>query len=226
MRSEDFWHNFNTLAKPKLDARADTFEQIFSYLDRFDRPVGILETGCVRQPGNWNGDGGSTFLFDDYAKGHPGSVVYTVDIDPKATKACRVHISPCVKIHTGDSVAYLQSLADNPPEDLPHLDLLYLDSYDLDPNNPTPSAVHHLKELVAIAPLLRAETLVVVDDSPQIMAGFHQQGKFRLMMDPRQKNPRVGGKGMYVAEYAEQVGAKSLFAGYQCGWTNLRINKT
>jgi hypothetical protein len=196
---------------------------MFEYLDSFDRPVGIVETGCVRQPGNWAGDGGSTILFDRYAQAHPGSTVHTVDIDPKATGLCRSCVSACVRIHTGDSVAFLRSLADGAldgPLDTPlrNLDLLYLDSFDWNPNDSFPSAFHHLKELVAVAPLIRAETLVVVDDSPSSMVGFFDsKGAFNLVAQPR-----VDGKGKLIAEYAAQVGAQPHFSGYQCGWTRMR----
>jgi len=76
-----------------------------------------------------------------------------------------------VRIHAGDSLAYLKSLADHPPAGLEFLDLLYLDSFDVDFDDPLPSAIHHLKELLAIAPLVSFETLVVVDDSPSSFIG-------------------------------------------------------
>ncbi len=47
-----FWNWFDTEARPKLVTRADTFAKMFEYLDRFDRPVSIVETGCVRNVGN------------------------------------------------------------------------------------------------------------------------------------------------------------------------------
>jgi len=219
MRNENFWNFFNPL-KVALGPRAPTFEIMFRHLDQFDRPVGIVETGCVRvRQGakNWAGDGGSTILFDRYAECHEGSAIYTVDLNPQTTSLCREITSQRVKIHTGDSVPYLRSLAEAPPADLPFLDLLYLDSYDVDLDNPTPSAVHHLKELVAISPLLRADTLVVVDDAPSELSGFDNNGVFEMI-----RKPRVGGKGKFVAEYAEQIGAKNVFTSYQCGWTGFR----
>jgi hypothetical protein len=76
-----------------------------------------------------------------------------------------------VRIHAGDSLAYLKSLADHPPAGLEFLDLLYLDSFDVDFDDPLPSAIHHLKELLAIAPLVSFETLVV-DDSPSSFIAF------------------------------------------------------
>jgi hypothetical protein len=217
MSSASFWDFFNSAAKPHLAARAETFAKIFTYLDRFDRPVGIIETGCVRQKDNWAGDGCSTILFDKYAETHPGSAVYSVDISEDATAVCRQLVSPRVRVHTGDSVTHLKSLAESPPADLPALDLLYLDSYDVDFDDTFPSAFHHIKELLAVFPLITSETLVVVDDSPPLFTGYVGNNGFHLLT-----KPGVGGKGKLIATYAEHLGIEPAFIGYQCGWTGLK----
>jgi cephalosporin hydroxylase len=217
MLSPDFWSWFDDFASPKLADRTQSFRKIFTYLDRFDRPIGVIETGCVRQQDNWAGDGQSTILFDKYAEFHPGSVVYSVDLDPQATALCRSLVSDRVWIHTGDSIAWLKSLTDHPPAALKHVDLLYLDSYDVDLDDPMPSAVHHLKELVAIAPLLSSGTLVVVDDSPSSFIGVPDQNNLVKPIRP----PRIGGKGRLIAEYAAQIGAEVLFTEYQSGWLGI-----
>lgn len=217
MRSVEFWQYYETV-RPHLAARATSFAKTFENLDRFDRPVGIVETGCTRQAGNWAGDGGSTLLFDKYAECHPGSVVYTVDVNAAATDLCRSLVSDRVKVQTGDSVNFLKSLADTPPADLPFLDLLYLDSYDVNFDDVFPSAFHHMKELVAVSPLIRPETLVVVDDSPSTLTGIvSAEGHVHLVAPPT-----VGGKGKFVAEYARHIGAEKIFEGYQCGWRKMR----
>lgn len=218
MRSEEFWDYFEREARPNLRFRAETFPKIFHYLDRFDRPVGIVETGCLRTPGNWAGDGQSTLLFNKYAESHPQSVVFSVDLDAEAVARCRSVVGETVRIHCGDSVPYLKTLADHPPPELKFIDLLYLDSFDVNIDDPLPSAIHHLKELTAIAPLLRSETLVAVDDSPPSFIGLVGEDKSIKMLRP----PRIGGKGKLIAEYATQIGARTQFTGYQCGWTNLR----
>jgi hypothetical protein len=217
MRSNEFWAYFDSLREP-LALRATTFATMFQQLDRIERPVVIIETGCTRQPGNWAGDGNSTVLFDHYAGTHPGSKVLSVDINPAATAACRAIVSERVSIHTGDSVKFLQSLADSRTSGVEHLDLVYLDSFDFDRNNPVPSAVHHLMELVAIAPLLRAETLLVVDDAFLTVQGIFKDEREFVPVHP----PRIDGKARFVAEYAAHVGAELIFTGYQCGWTNMR----
>ncbi len=216
MRSHDFWTFFNNVALPNLAARAEGFTKIFDYLDRFDRPVGIIETGCVRGKDFWSGDGCSTVLFDKYAESHPGSVVYSVDISEEATSVCRELVSARVKVHTGDSVLFLKQLAGARPADLPNLDLLYLDSFDVDFENAFPSAFHHIKELLAVSPLLQHETLVVVDDSPPHFTGYIDHDKFQLIADPE-----VGGKGKLLASYAKHIGIDPLFVSYQCGWVGI-----
>lgn len=217
MRSTEFWQYFEGI-RPQLAARAWTFAQTFEYLDRLDHPVRIVETGCTREAGNWAGDGGSTLLFDKYAEFHAGSIVYTVDIDPAATALCRSLVSSRVRVHTGDSVKFLKQLADEASAELPSIDLLYLDSFDVNFNDVFPSAFHHMKELVAVAPLIRPETLVVVDDSPSTFTGFVGDGGQLHLLQAF----KVGGKGKLVAEYAEHIGAEKVFERYQCAWTKMR----
>jgi len=217
VRSPEFWEFYDTL-RAALEHRAHTFARVFEYLDRLDRPVGIIETGCVRAVGNWRGDGGSTVLFDKYAQTHPGSVVQSVDIDAKATELCRSLVSSRVTVHTADSVRFLETAADAVQPDSQVLDLLYLDSFDLDKANPLPSALHHLMELTASTPLIRPETMVVVDDSFLTVQGIAgPNGQFQLVAEPT-----IDGKGKLIAEYARRVGAELVFQGYQCGWIRMR----
>jgi Methyltransferase domain len=217
MRSDEFWEYYKTV-RPLLDHRADSFAAMFEYLDRFDRPVGIIETGCTRQPGNWGGDGNSTVLFDRYAKTHPGTVVHSVDIDPEATAKCRTVVSNLVTVHTADSVKFLQSIADRRPSDLPFIDLLYLDSYDLNIEDSLPSAMHHMKELIASAPFIRADTLVAVDDCFHAYIGLPgAEGQIRIV-----RPPKIDGKGRFISEYAHHIGAEKVFEGYQCAWLKMR----
>lgn len=216
---ESFWAWFDAEAAARLDRREISFRKTFRYLDGIDRrSLTIVETGCLRTPGNWAGDGQSTLLFDRYVSGQrrDGSV-FAVDIDPVATAACRATVSSKVEIRTGDSILYLSELAHRFSEQGRTIDLLYLDSFDLDWSNPTPSAAHHLKELAAIGKVLRPDTLVVVDDAP--LHGF-------MFPDDRQRltllgSPIVSGKGSLVAEFATAVGAQIFFSHYQSAWIGL-----
>jgi hypothetical protein len=222
MVSAAFWDWFNREPASKLGLREISFRKIFAYLDTFDiaRPIAIIETGCLRQSGNWEGDGQSTLLFDRYLSLRgDSSRSYAVDIDPAATAVCKAATNDSVvDVRTGDSVVVLRDIVDSVRERGLRLALLYLDSYDLDWNNATPSAVHHLKELVSAYQIVTPQTLVVVDDAPlegALMFGAADQVSFL-------KAPVVGGKGKYVAEYATQVGAATVFSHYQAGWTGFR----
>jgi hypothetical protein len=218
MRSATFWHFFDTEAAPKLMHRADTFRKTFDYLDRLNRPIGIVETGCARTKDNWRGDGESTLLFDHYVKNHAGSLVFSVDIDATATALCKSMVSDRVKVHTGDSVKFLDGLVQHHPSEMPTIDLLYLDSFDVDLYAPWPSAIHHFKELMAISPLLSPQTLVVVDDSPSMGFGYVDNSEFVTFP----YKPRIGGKGLLIADYADAIGVHPYFTGYQCGWIGLK----
>jgi len=220
VRSKEFWQYLEGL-RSMLGPRTVSFTKTFEWLDRFDRPVGIVETGCTRQADSWGGDGGSTILFDKYAEFHPGTTVYTVDSDTGAVALCRSLVSDRVRVHTGDSVEFLSALADSRPADLPFVDLLYLDSYDVDFDNELPSALHHMKELVAAAPIIHSETLVVVDDSPSSFTGFFGPDGQLHLIGPA----KPSGKGKFVADYAQHVGAERLFDGYQSGWIRMRNSR-
>jgi SAM-dependent methyltransferase len=200
----DFWTWFETI-KPKLNEhrgpahmrRGDTFEKIFRHLDKLGRPVRIVETGCVRELDDWSA-GYSTVLFDRYAKA-TGSTVESVDINPKNTELCR-QLTCNTKLIMGDSVPFLRSLSGT-------VDLLYLDAMDVDWKNPLPSAQHHLNELMAALPLIRPDTLVVVDDC--------RTSEF----------DRISGKGALVAEYMQKIGASVVFSEYQVGWTGINAEE-
>ncbi len=218
--SASFWDWFNNEIKPLLKfdingglhpiQRGETFTKIFEYLDALNRPVGIIETGCMRNNDNWGGDGKSTVLFDRYVNEN-GGTFYSVDIDPVAIQLCREAVSEKTKLYTGDSIEYLKTLATSPPDDLKHigLDLLYLDSFDFDPRRPLISEVHHINEFYAILPLIRPNTLVVVDDSTAVLSDNN-------IID-------IAGKGRLIARYAIEVGAVIKFSGWQTGW--IGINK-
>lgn len=214
-----FWTWFDLEAGPKLGAREVAFRKAFAYLDTLQRtgPVTIVETGCTRIAGNWAGDGQSSVLFDRYLSHCPaGSEAHAVDIDPNATAQCRQLVSNRVHVHTGDSVPVLRQIARTLADAGRTIDLLYLDSFDVDWKNTTPSSAHHLKELVSIVGSLRSDTLVMVDDCPaQARMVGTEPGNYSLI-----SQPEIGGKGGFVAEYAAQVGATLLFSHYQAAWTH------
>ena len=215
----DFWKYFEEEAEPQLANRAISFRKIFEYLDTFETPITIVETGCLRQLGNFAGDGQSTLLFDKYvtARGDD-SHVYTVDLDQAAVDACKSIVSSNVTVTCSDSVAYLNSVAQGFIDNDTQITLLYLDSYDVDWNYWFPSAAHHLKELAVAQRFINSDTLVVVDDcglNTTILTD--DAGNINMISN----HTIVGGKGRLVAEFAGQIGILPVFAHYQVGWTGL-----
>ena len=212
----DFWTFFDGEAGPLLAHREKTFRHVFHYLDRLSGPLTIVETGCARRAGNWAGDGQSTVLFDRYISARDQqSSCRTVDISPVSVAECRQLVSSRVEVTQDDSVHYLQQLTVQLVAAKKTIDLLYLDSFDLDMVYWMPSAIHHLKELAAVMRCIGPQTLVVVDDCPlnaNFITGENQQIHFV-------GNPSVGGKGRLIAEFAQACGAKVEFAEYQAGWT-------
>ena len=220
MNNSDFYKWLDSISS-KLGIRKDSFYQIFKYLDNLPDPIIIVETGCLRIKNNFS-DGQSTLLFDKYAQSRKNDAkVYTVDINPEATKICSENVSDNVSIHTGDSVNYLENLTNDFIKNKTDVSLFYLDSFDCDWKAPEQSSQHHLKELVSIKKLLKKDTLVVVDDSP--IVGYLQQSKIKsgaleLIPPGLVPGPSISGKGNLVHEYAVQTGAKMLFSNYQTGW--------
>ena len=202
-----FWQWFDAEAAPRIAAgfsggRDKTFRKMFEHLDKVDGPVRIIETGCVGEPDNWAGNGCSTILFDRYLQGRDGTL-RSVDINKDRVAAARCLVSGKTKIHAGDSVKWLHKVAGAGGS---KVDLLYLDSFDLEWSNPVPAALHHLNELMAAMPMLKPTTLVAVDDSPAITDDVRLE---------------IGGKGSLVAKYAASIGADLEFLEYQAGWTNM-----
>lgn len=183
-----------------LSIRRDTFLQIFNYLSDLDKEdYYIVETGTVRNTDidirKRMRDGYSTVLFDEFVKILGGKVL-SIDINEENCNISRKACSTCVDIVNAESVGYLwNDFSPSKP-----IDLLYLDSFDLDVENPQISALHHMKEFVALERYLSNGTLVVVDDHVDDNTG----------------------KGMYIHQLFNSVGIAPLFKDYQIGWVYKR----
>jgi hypothetical protein len=215
-KSPEFWSFFDGEAAPKLALRANTFRKMFEHLDRFDRPVHVIETGCARFRDDWSGEGQSTILFDKYVHCHDAqSKFHSVDINKAAIDHARTFIGPKTALTSDDSVKYLARLTDDFLAGGRTADLVYLDAHDLDWHYWYPSAAHHLMELCSVLRILRKDTLVVVDDcaiSAHFVRGPNNSINFT-------SPPVIGGKGRLVAEFAARMGAKVEFSDYQAGWS-------
>ena len=141
LQSEHRWPAFAGIAKRLVD---------------IDGPVHIVETGCARQEGNWQGDGQSTVMWGWLAERLGGSVA-TIDISRQNLDVAK-RLVPSANAICSDSITALRSL--------PHaeqIDLLYLDSYDVTHDYRAP--LHHMGELAAIYDRLKSGCLIAVDDA-------------------------------------------------------------
>lgn len=207
---------FSEFAEPKLAHRRASFKLAFEHLLSLRRPVVIVETGCVRNSDTYAQEGQSTVLFDQFSRFQVGSTICSVDISPESTSRCRSIVSDRVQIFTMDSVKFLRHECSRriPPGGL--IDLLYLDSYDIDLQNPHESAMHHFKELLAASPMVGPQTMILVDDSPSSASLFTDDGKLVLA-----SAGKIGGKAMYIAEYMQAINNDPRHVGYQVAWMGI-----
>jgi len=205
---------FARLLKPEgqnpIRDRATSFEIIFELLDQKQKKDNylIVETGCMRgdhKPANspyaLGDDGASTYIFDDFINFYDGEVL-SVDIKQANVDYADKYTSDRTSVYCSDSVKFLWDL-----DERNKIDFLYLDSFDLDPNNPTPSQVHHVKELCACMKNLSKGTIVAVDD--HLNTPEFDQYRSTLVQ---------GGKARYVEDFMKDIDAELLHDGYQIVW--------
>lgn len=185
----DFTTRFDIAYGPKLAGRAATFRAVIREAIH-QKARTIVETGCTRKECNWEGDGQSTIILSEFARWVNGTF-HTVDLDQEATELAH-KLCPGANVTCGDSVEFLNKHKQE-------IDLLYLDSFDLDLSNPHPAAMHCMFEFCAARPKLHSGSIVFIDDSPMT-------------------DMVVSGKGTYVAQYLKQLGVSPFTFGYQAAW--------
>lgn len=178
--------------------RADSFLLIFQELEKMKLDnYYIVETGTTRADHGhlaFGDDGASTYIFDKFINYYDGEV-NSVDISKPNVEYCRSVVSEKTKVFCSDSVKFLWSLPKTKK-----IDFLYLDSYDIEKDNPHPSQLHHVKELCASMDKLKSGSIVAVDDHDAFFTG----GKI--------------GKGNYVKDFMDDIGATLVYEGYQIVW--------
>ncbi len=177
---------FDNIFKPLLQKdpnykdRYVGFRKIFSYLIEKGQPsYTIIETGGIRDKGSWT-DGQSSFLFYDFLKKFTGELT-TIDVNPSVEVNYRTWLpsNGNVKVNVVilDGAVALSRIDKK-------VDLLYLDSFDVEHDNPEPSMQHHLKEFTNSKNIIEKskDLLVAVDDN------FGTYGKGRYVLDWAIKN--------------------------------------
>ncbi len=179
---------FDNIFKPLLQRdptyrdRYFGFRKIFSYLiAKGQSSYTIIETGGIRDKGNWS-DGQSSLLFYDFLKKFSGELT-TIDVNPSVEVNYRTWLPTIgnvkVNVYILDGAVALSRVDEK-------VDLLYLDSFDIEHDNPEPSMQHHLKEFTNSKNIIEKSKnlLVAVDDN------FGKYGKGRYVLDWAIKNEK------------------------------------
>ena len=197
MEYTDFITKYDSEYAGRLDRRADGFRTIFGLLEaRPQRNYQILETGCVRGVDNWIGDGQSTVLFNSFLNFYDGLLI-SVDLSPDAIAVARRITSKKSHFVCSDSIRFLRDLNKLAGNGL-KLDLVYLNSFDVDFDNAEPSAFHHIEELLSLGAASKGAILAIDDN---------------LLV-----NGTWVGKGALVDKYLSDIGIQAIYRGYQFVW--------
>jgi len=166
----------------------------------------IVETGCSAKCGVK-----STKLWDDFVNYYDGEV-YSVDLDQQCVTEANKLTSNKTQVECNDSLNFLKKF--NKP-----IDLLYLDSYNVDWSNPNPSAEHHLKEFNAIKYNLHKNSIIIIDDTPKDINWMDldkNHKKFKPLIENKILFPM--GKGTYVNDNLYKHNDLLLLHQYQIVW--------
>ena len=137
--------------------QADTILKSLEQTTLNEGPINIIETGASQ---NWD-DGMMGILFAKIAQ-RTGGKMWVVDIDPNILERARIKFGEYgldfVEFHLGDSVQFLQDFNDR-------VDMIHLDSWDLNLEDYFPSALHGWREFEAIKDKVDTGTIIIVDDN-------------------------------------------------------------
>jgi hypothetical protein len=169
-------------------------------------PSLILETGMSAWGNN------SSLLFDDYVRCFGGEFS-TVDIRLPPLMQMRRAVGHRTQLTCDDSVRFLQRwVRSNPGR---RADLVYLDSYDLNPRSPYAAALHGLREYLAIRPALGKGSLLLVDDTPVDLDACPPEWRHDAEVFLEREGV-MPGKGMLIVPYLDSTHvATKMRHGYQ-----------
>jgi hypothetical protein len=154
------------------------------------RPAYIIETGTAA----WGTQ--STLLFFSYVRRFGGQVI-TIDTRVQPALKTLTLTSKSVKYLVGDSLKVLNRK--RVKAFLRSADLIYLDSWDVDLNEPEPSARHGLQEFLAVSPYLKSGALILIDDTPRDQAVWGVQTEAMRKFEGAWGVPI--GKGAFILKF-------------------------
>lgn len=146
------------------------------------KPLQILETGTSA----WGAD--STRLWDEYVRVAGGRVL-SADIRQEPSLILKGKVSQLTQFSVSDSVEFLTDLANNHFQ----ADLIYLDSFDVDWDDPSPAEEHGGKEFEIAKTIVRVGGIILIDDTPT--KDFAERLGISNSTEHHLDDPTVRGKG-------------------------------
>jgi hypothetical protein len=180
-----------------------TFKKLFEQMNGM-KNAHILESGIASAGIN------STYLFNEYVRKY-GGFFWSVDINSQLVKKHQGNMCPATQLICDDSVSFFKKWSKS--HDV--VNVIYLDSYDLDFYDPTPSAKHGLAEYNSLIPVIKKDTLLLIDDTPLNPYWLDSRDKLYHDMTAYYSNNKntMPGKGMLVLN--EITNANILLHNYQ-----------
>lgn len=179
-------NHFSTWSETNHQCRHGITKALES-LNGIKSPV-IVETGTSASGTD------SSRLFASYAKLF-GGIFFSVDISPAPSERLRHFKNKKSQFFVQDSVDFLVNFREITSKDA--INLVYLDSWDVDWGNPEPSAIHGLKEFYAANRLLGLNSYILIDDTP-IDITWIPESQRKVAEEFKNKFGVFPGKGSFV----------------------------
>ena len=175
------------------------------------KPSVIVETGSSAWGSN------SSLLFDSYVQNFGGKFE-SVDIRIEPSITLSEKVSNRTILHCDDSVNFLSKWKGRNGVD--KIDLLYLDSWDVNWSDPNPSGLHGLAEFLAASSSLQSGSILLVDDTPLDEVNFvSAQSDLFSFTEFKKKNGFFPGKGSLIKEVLKSLGrGREVMHKYQLLW--------
>ena len=204
--------HFKELNEPNHPCK-ESLLMTLTHLDSTTENIIIIETGSSAWGTN------SSILFDKYityrnTKNSLLNKFLTCDIRINPLLSLINKVSPSTTLFCNDSVLFLSEIS-NKYVDSNHSFLIYLDSYDLEYDNPNPSGLHGFKEFLSILPLLKKGTILLIDDSP-LNIDFCPEYAKTTSRNYFEKYGIYPGKGMFIEPIIQSFkNVKKIYHKYQ-----------
>ena len=192
IRYLEFWH-FYSRSELNHICRSGL---VFALNQLGKRSVIIVETGTSA----WGTD--STRLWALYIKSFGGRL-HSVDIRKQPSETFgKADVN--IKLYVDDSINFLINF-DHYEEN--KIDLLYLDSFDIDWDNPEPAMNHGLNEFRAAEKYLKINAIIVIDDTPDSLNLIPESAHF-ISKGIYAKYGELPGKGALILAEIKKIPEK------------------